>query len=63
MIKTVTIDPGEKITDEDYARFTDEVQKAKSMQEVYDEDCNELSPAMIKAFKCVAVKRNRSKKA
>ncbi len=28
-----------------------------------DEDCKELSPAMLKAFKSVVVQRNRRKKA
>ena len=29
---------------------------------VLDEDCEELSPAMMKAFKSVVVQRNRKKK-
>lgn len=63
MIKTLNIKPGEKITEEESIRFSAEVEKAKSMPKVFDDDCSELSPAMVKAFKCVAVKRNRSKKA
>lgn len=30
---------------------------------VFDEDCKELSPAMMKAFKSAVVQRNRKKKA
>lgn len=30
---------------------------------VFDEDCEELSPAMMKAFKSAVVQRNRKKKA
>lgn len=29
----------------------------------FDEDCEELSPAMMKAFKSAVVQRNRNKKA
>lgn len=63
MIKTMNINPGEIITEEERIRFSAEVEKAKSMPEVFDEDCHELSPAMVKAFRCIAVKRNRNKKA
>lgn len=63
MIKTVITKPGDKISEEEYIRFSAEVERAKSMPEVFDEDCGELSPAMLKAFKCVAIKRNRRKKA
>ena len=30
---------------------------------VFDEDCKELSPAMMKAFKSAVIQRNRRKKA
>ena len=40
-----------------------EVEEAKKQPIVFDEDCEELSPAMIKAFKCAVVERNRRRKA
>ena len=36
---------------------------ARKRPVVFDEDCQELSPAMMKAFKSVVVQRNRRKKA
>ena len=37
--------------------------EARKRPVVFDEDCQELSPAMMKAFKSVVVQRNRRKKA
>lgn len=59
MIKTYTIEPGQKLTKEQLM----EVEEAKKSAIVFDDDCQELSPAMLKAFKCAAVQRNRRKKA
>ena len=38
-------------------------EEAKKEPIVLDEDCEELSPAMMKAFKSSVVQRNRRKKA
>ena len=39
-----------------------EVEEAKRSPIVFDEDCEALSPAMMKAFKSAVVQRNRKKK-
>ena len=59
MIKTFTIEPGQKLTEEQMK----EVEEAKKSPIVFDEDCKELSPAMMKAFQAAAVQRNRRRKA
>lgn len=59
MIKTLTIEPGQKLTSEQLK----EIEEAKKHPIVFDEDCKELSPAMMKAFKSAAIQRNRRKKA
>ncbi|MCI8757266.1 MAG: hypothetical protein HFG18_11875 [Oscillospiraceae bacterium] len=59
MIKTFIIENGQKPTKEQLK----EVEKAQKYPIVFDEDCQELSPAMMKAFKSVVVQRNRRKKA
>lgn len=59
MIKTLTIDGGQKPTEEQLK----EVEEAKKSPIVFDEDCQELSSAMIKAFRSSVVQRNRRKKA
>lgn len=51
MIKTFTIETGQKLTEEQLA----EINEAKRYPIVFDDDCPELSPAMMKAFKCAAV--------
>lgn len=58
MIKTLTIEPGQKLTSEQLK----EIEEAKKHPIVFDEDCEELSPAMMKAFKSAAIQRNRRKK-
>lgn len=59
MIKTYTIESGQRLTEEQL----NEIEEAKKHPVVFDEDCEELSPAMMKAFKSAAIQRNRRKKA
>ena len=59
MIKTLIIEPGQKLTDKQLK----EIEEAKKRPIVFDEDCEELSPAMMKAFKSATIQRNRRKKA
>jgi hypothetical protein len=59
MTKTLTINKGQRLTDEQLR----EVEEAKKYPITFDEDCEELSPAMIKAFKSAVVQRNRKKNA
>lgn len=59
MTKTYIIDDGQKPTPEQLK----EVEDAKKSPIVFDEDCPELSPSMVKAFKCAVIQRNRRKKA
>lgn len=59
MIKTLIIENGQKPT----AEQLKEVEEARKYPIVFDEDCQELSPAMKKAFKSAVVQRNRNKKA
>lgn len=53
MIKTLTINKGQKPTAEQLR----EVEEAKKYPIEFDEDCKELSPAMIKTFKCAMVQQ------
>lgn len=57
MIRTFTIENGQKPTIEQLK----EIEEAKKHPITFDEDCQELSPAMMKAFKCAAIQRNRKK--
>ena len=59
MIRTLIIESGQKPTEEQLK----EVEEAKKSPINFDEDCEELSPAMMKAFKSAVVQRNRRKKA
>ena len=59
MVKTFTINPGQKPTPEQLQ----EVENAKKYPIEFDEDCEELSPAMVKAFKASVVHRNRKENA
>ncbi|MDE5747271.1 MAG: hypothetical protein K2I21_06810 [Acetatifactor sp.] len=59
MTKTFTIESGQRPTEEQLK----EVEEAKKHPIIFDEDCEELSPAMMKAFKSAVVQRNRKKKA
>lgn len=58
MIKTFSIENGQKPTQEQLQMVKDAAQKPI----IFDEDSPELSPAMCKAFKCAAVQRNRRQK-
>lgn len=57
MIKTYIINKSDKPTKEQL----EEIEEAKKYPIVFDDDCQELSPEMIKAFKCVVAQRNRRK--
>ena len=59
MIKTYTIEPGQKPTDE----MLKEVEEASKKPIVFDEDCTEMSEKMLKAFRSAVVMRNRRKEA
>ena len=59
MTKTFIIDSGQKPTEEQLK----EIEDAKNNPIVFDEDCEELSPAMMKAFKSAVVQRKKKKKA
>ncbi len=59
MTKTFIIDSGQKPTEEQLK----EIEEAINSPIVFDEDCEELSPAMMKAFKSAVVQRSRKKKA
>lgn len=59
MIKTYTINKGQGPTPEQLK----EVEEAKKKPITFDEDCPELSPAMVKAFKSAVVQRNRRRDA
>ena len=59
MTKTFIIENGQKPTEEQLR----EVEEAKKSPIVFDEDCEELSPTMMKAFRSAVVQRNRNKKA
>lgn len=59
MTKTFIIENGQKPTQEQLK----EIEEAQNSPIVFDEDCEELSPVMMKAFKSAVVQRNRRKKA
>ena len=59
MLKTFTINKGQKPTKEQLQ----EVMDAKNSPIITDEDAPELSPAMLKAFKSSVIQRNRKKHA
>ena len=59
MTETYTIESGQKPT----PAQIEEVEEAKKHPISFDEDCPELSPAMMKAFKSAVVQRNRKKNA
>ena len=56
VIKTFTINIGQKPTEEQLK----EVELASEFPIEFDEDCQEMSPAMMKAFKCSVSERNRN---
>ena len=55
MTRTLIVENGQNPTQEQL----EEVENAKKFPIEFDEDCEELSPAMVKAFKCAVVQRNR----
>lgn len=59
MLKTFTINKGQKPTKEQLQ----EVMDAKNSPIITDEDAPELSPAMLKAFKSSVIQRDRKKNA
>lgn len=59
MTRTYIIENGQRPTEEQLK----EVEEAKKHPINFDEDCQELSPAMMKAFRSAVVQRNRNKKA
>lgn len=59
MTKTLIIEQGQKPT----AEQLKEVELAKNYPIEFDDDCPEMSPAMMKAFKSAVVQRNRKKQA
>lgn len=59
MTRTFIIEHGQNPTSEQLQ----EVEEAKKHPISFDDDCPELSPAMMKAFKSAVVQRNRRKKA
>ncbi|MCM1539676.1 MAG: hypothetical protein NC121_00235 [Blautia sp.] len=59
MTRTYIIENGQGPTEQQIR----EVEEAKKHPIVFDEDCQELSPAMMKAFKSAVVQRNRKKNA
>lgn len=59
MTKTFIIENGQMPTEE----LLKEVAEAKKHPIIFDEDCQELSPAMMKVFKSAVVQRNRRKNA
>lgn len=58
-LKTFTIEPGQRLTEEQLK----EVEEAMRSPIVFDEDREELSPAMMKAFKSAVIQRDRREKA
>ena len=57
--KTFIIENGQKPTQEQLK----EIEEAKNSPIIFDEDCEELSSAMMKAFKSVVLQRNCRTKA
>ena len=56
MIRTLIFEKGQKPSPEQLR----EIEEAKEYSIVFDEDCQELSPAMMKAFKSSVIQRNRN---
>ena len=57
MDRTYVINKGQSPTKEQLR----EIEEAKKSPIVFDEDCGELSPAMIKAFQSAVSQRNKKK--
>ena len=58
MMKTYVVKKGQKPTEEQIR----EIREAAKRPITFDEDCEELFPAMLKAFRCVVAQRNRNRK-
>ena len=58
MVKIYITEPNQNLTEEQHK----EIEEAKKNPIVFDEDCPELSPTMIKAFRYAVIQRNRKKK-
>lgn len=58
MIKTFTLEPGQPLTDEQLG----EMKEARKHPIVFDKDCEELSPAIMKAFKSAAIRQGHRRK-
>lgn len=56
MTVNYSMTPGQGLTDEE----REEVQNAKKIAPVFDEDCPELSPTMLKSLKVAVRNRNRA---
>ena len=59
MTRTYTIEVGQQPKAEQLL----EVEKARESAIVFDDDCRELSPAMMKDFKSAVIQRNRRREA
>lgn len=59
MTRTYIIENGQRPTEEQLR----EVEEAQKHPITFDDDCQELSPAMMKAFRSAVIQRNRKKKA
>lgn len=55
VIRAYTIENGQKPTEEQLRK----VEEAKNHPIIFDEDCRELSPAMMKAFRSAVFQRKR----
>ena len=55
MIITYTLEPGQKLTEKQLK----EIEEAKKHPIVFDEDCPELSPAMMEELRRAVIERNR----
>ena len=58
MIRTVTLNRGQKPTEEQIRQ----IEEAAKREIVFDEDAPELTPAMEKAFRLAAKNRNTQRK-
>ena len=57
MIRKYSMTPGEPLTEEQ----KDEIKEAKRHPITFDEDCQELSPAMMKMLRVAVRQRNRNR--
>ena len=58
MLGTFIVENGQELTEAQLR----EIQEAKKHPITFDEDCQELSSAMMKAFRSAVAQRNRKKK-